>query len=651
MAENLGDLKLTLLLEIKQLVDGSKQVQVHLGKVEKQAKQTATGITSVGTASQKTAGDIFAKVKALGALALGYFAVLRPIKEFLSASVKSFLESKDADEQLLASLKNNTQAFEKLTKQASELQSTTIYSDEQIKNIQRFFALQERTPEMTKKMTDASVQLASVLKVDLDTAMRQVDATMEGNIGRLGRLDADFEKLTKEELANGGAIDLILKKYNGFAQEVGGNIRGQVKIFKNQMDELNESFGEGFVMSFANEFQKLSTNMQTSQNVMKKASLGLGEYVGFIIKGGIPMAMFRKGLDLIMQGAENLVGKFRTSKPAMRDFIISALDMASRLPVVGSKFDFLISKVKEYINKLLGARDAQNKVFKAEFIGEKQVEARKVRATEGTLTTGTSGTGTSKEEEDAFQKRLDQIQLEVELYKLKNGEAGMSLETALIELEKLESQATSLEKQVSLYSEIKKIQDELLANYQAILDRTNITVENLESLAHTIQMLKDVTTPAIKHEGVKLPGGGAGLAIEPDEEAWIEHWTIGVNFAKQIKNILDQRPENLFQAFQMILAIAQQIAILFGLMKVGGLLGGFGGLFGLFGAGAGGAMGLKPSGLGVGGMSYFGSSISGSPMITVILDQKIKPLTGEDMIDVVVTGLPGANLKLKRLRH
>jgi hypothetical protein len=45
--------------------------------------------------------------------------------------------------------------------------------------------------------------------ISLDTAITQLNATLNGNIGRLGQQNAELKDLSAEELRSGKAIDIL----------------------------------------------------------------------------------------------------------------------------------------------------------------------------------------------------------------------------------------------------------------------------------------------------------------------------------------------------------------------------------------------------------------------------------------------------------
>jgi len=202
-----------------------------INKTDKQTKQT-TGAFN-GMASSLTGI----------AASLGVAFGVQQIIQFGKASAEAFIDAEKNAQLLLFALKGNEAAQGRLMAQASELQNTTIFDDDSIQQAQTFLANQGRTEEQIKKVINAAVELSTVTGVDLNTAVMQLDATFEGNIGKMGKLDSAFKGLTKEQLANGAAADLLIEKYGGTAVAMGETTAGQVAKLKNRFGELQETIG------------------------------------------------------------------------------------------------------------------------------------------------------------------------------------------------------------------------------------------------------------------------------------------------------------------------------------------------------------------------------------------------------------------------
>jgi hypothetical protein len=224
----------------KKDLDGIKK---QLGAVEKKAvdggKKTEQAFQNAGKGSNQFASNL----KNLAGT-MGIMFGAQQILSFAKESVKAANVQLQAEGKLRQALQGREEMFDRLTKRASELQKVTVIGDEAIIQQQAFLAAQGRSEEEINKTIDAAVQLSDVMGVSLDTAVRQLDTTLEGNVGLLGKLDAGFKTLTVEQLKNGGAIDLMNEKYKGFAEKTAATGTGRLQQLQNAFGDLQEEIGK-----------------------------------------------------------------------------------------------------------------------------------------------------------------------------------------------------------------------------------------------------------------------------------------------------------------------------------------------------------------------------------------------------------------------
>ena len=207
--------------------------------------KAAAAIDKTGKQTKQTTGSFNGMASSLSGIAasMGLAFGVQQVIQFGKASVEAFIDAEKNAQLLLFALKGNEAAQGRLMAQATELQNTTVFDDDTIQQAQAFLANQGRTEEQIKKVINAAVELSTVTGVDLNTAVMQLDGTFEGNIGKMGKLDSAFKGLTKEQLANGAAADLLIEKYGGTAKAMGETTAGQVAKLKNQFGELQETIG------------------------------------------------------------------------------------------------------------------------------------------------------------------------------------------------------------------------------------------------------------------------------------------------------------------------------------------------------------------------------------------------------------------------
>ena len=198
-------------------------------------------ITETKKLSQSVGGFKDQIIGLAGAMGIAFGT--QQIIQFGKASVEAFIEAEKNAQSLSYALNGDAAATDRLIKLSSELESTTIYSDDSIQQAETFLATQGRTEEQIRKTIKAATQLATVQRIDLQTATERLDQTYEGQIGKLGKLDSKFKKFSQTQLENGAAIDFVNEKYAGFAEALAQTDAGKIEQLKNRFDNLQESIG------------------------------------------------------------------------------------------------------------------------------------------------------------------------------------------------------------------------------------------------------------------------------------------------------------------------------------------------------------------------------------------------------------------------
>ena len=91
---------------------------------------------------------------------------------------------------------------------------------------------------------EASVELSSAGVGNLESNVQNLAKTLTGTSGKLGQVIPEMKELTKAQLENGEAIDIVLQKYNGFAENLATNtLEGATKQVGNLIGHIKEKLG------------------------------------------------------------------------------------------------------------------------------------------------------------------------------------------------------------------------------------------------------------------------------------------------------------------------------------------------------------------------------------------------------------------------
>lgn len=225
-------------------------------------------------------------------MAAGVGIALSKIKQYLGDIADAYFKAEVSSQKLSFATDGNSDS---LMQYAKTIQQTTIYSHVNTEEAMSFLATQGRTEEQIKKTIRVAADMSAVLGGDLNENMRKLDMTYEGSLGRLGRLDGSLKNLSAEELKNGKAVDIIGEKYKGMAEIVGNTTYGQVEKLKNSLNEIKESFGEGFFRGLSRDILDTtdkSKNLDSELEKNKKTATTVGDVLATVFKySGIGMAI------------------------------------------------------------------------------------------------------------------------------------------------------------------------------------------------------------------------------------------------------------------------------------------------------------------------------------------------------------------------
>ncbi len=239
-SRSLGTLTLDIIAKIGGLTSG-------LSQAERQAKRSADNLSRTFKGVQRTVTGVFA--------AIGAGALIRSI-------VRATSEAEEAFALLENAVERNGGAAGRTTKQladmATQLQSVTTYSDEAVQGAEqlllRFRSIQGTNFDDALK---ATLDLATALKIDLDTAAKLVGKTLEkgasglGALAKAGVVVSESQKKVIKSLydtgrvAEGQAVILgeLKASFDGAAEAARNTFPGALKGLKNAFGDLLEGKG------------------------------------------------------------------------------------------------------------------------------------------------------------------------------------------------------------------------------------------------------------------------------------------------------------------------------------------------------------------------------------------------------------------------
>lgn len=265
-----GEVKIDTKLDTDGINEGLKDLKVKLNNLgveiekdtnkekdfNKELDDTADAANKAGNEIDKTKkkhksfGDILKDVKGKinGATIAGTAAVaaIKKTVDALNDCAAAYRVQQNAEQALQVAAKNNPylndESVYNLRNFASELQSLSEIGDEVSLQVMSQLAATGRNEEQIMSIMSAAADMAAVTGQDLASAAQQLNATLNGNAGLLGRQIGAINNLTKEELENGRAVELVAQKYKGVAAAT-ADVEVQLS---NSWGDFKENIGRGW---------------------------------------------------------------------------------------------------------------------------------------------------------------------------------------------------------------------------------------------------------------------------------------------------------------------------------------------------------------------------------------------------------------------
>jgi len=257
-------------------------------KAEKASKNLSKSVSGViqGLGKNGLVGALGAVGLASGGLATTLGTVIKVTKqviEVINQCTEAYKKQLIAERELNTAIQNNpfvTGASANALKQfASEMQKVSNYGDEELIPMMANLVSLGRTEAETMKIMSVAMDMSAGMGISLDSAITQLNATLNGSIGRLGQQNAELKGLTEEELRQGKAIDILGEKFKGFSsatadtskqlQNIKGDFKEALGEFALPSSEMWNKFWTGFYERGIETINKFDDYLDT-QTIGKK---------------------------------------------------------------------------------------------------------------------------------------------------------------------------------------------------------------------------------------------------------------------------------------------------------------------------------------------------------------------------------------------
>jgi len=211
----------------------------------------------------------------------GIIAAGRAIAQVSRELIEAYSRQELAERKLQAAVARNPymddKSVRRLKEYANELQALTNVSDDVVLSEAGMLAALGYSEDQITRNISAAADLSAVLGIDLHSAVRMLTQAQEGNTSQLARYIPQIRNLTEEQLAAGGAVDLVATQFKGMAEQMADTTDGSMKRFGNALGDLKEAMGESFakaarpVLDFFTELIKQTTEAIQKTNDLASA--------------------------------------------------------------------------------------------------------------------------------------------------------------------------------------------------------------------------------------------------------------------------------------------------------------------------------------------------------------------------------------------
>jgi hypothetical protein len=212
----------------------------------------AKGFTKLNQEAKKTESSFSSIAKIAGGIQLSAAITsgLQSLSGLFSNAIKEAIQGEDSINALASSLKSagtfSNDAVKSFQSFSEKIQDTTKFSDDAVLAGAALARNFSRTNEEALKLTEAAIQLSAATGNDLNTSIEQLGGTFTGTAGRLAKTVPGLQGLTEAALKSGAALDIVLKRFDGTAQNQVLTFSGQIALATNRFNNFLEELG-GFV--------------------------------------------------------------------------------------------------------------------------------------------------------------------------------------------------------------------------------------------------------------------------------------------------------------------------------------------------------------------------------------------------------------------
>ncbi|MHC4715135.1 MAG: phage tail length tape measure family protein [Planctomycetota bacterium] len=278
------------------------------GKVEK-VKKGFGGLTQTikanAAAIASATAAVYAMVRVLGSLARAAFDSEKAVRKVEAAMKTAGDFSKAASEDM--------QAF------AKGLQSVGTESDESILSMVALAKGFVGTNEEAKKLVATALDFKEIASISFEEAVRRIGRATGGSVEDIAKFDRRILELTKTQLANGEATELLGEKYKGLNKAMSETAEGGLTKLENIWQDVNAAIGKGAIEAsgFSGSISDLTVKLEENVGTAERLGAATAIYLANIAQG-------KSTVEAAVQTAYEMATSFGKASDATSDLAEAA---------------------------------------------------------------------------------------------------------------------------------------------------------------------------------------------------------------------------------------------------------------------------------------------------------------------------------------
>lgn len=256
------------------------RITVDLDLDDDRVKKKTDSFEKHAKKSGESAGKKFAAGFGIAVAALGATLVLTATQA-VQASVRQEDAINRMNQSLVSTKRFSQEASQQMQQFAADLQRVTTIGDETTLEMLALAGTFARSNEEARKMVRAAADLAAATGTSLESGIRNLGKSFSGLTGELGESIGEIRTLTAEQLKSGLAVDLVAKKFKGFAESQVNTFSGAMKQASNSFGDLLEDIGK-FITSnpvFIKAIKNAGKFLQNLQQPLKDNAQAIRDFV------------------------------------------------------------------------------------------------------------------------------------------------------------------------------------------------------------------------------------------------------------------------------------------------------------------------------------------------------------------------------------